>query len=118
MIDPEPYLPLVRAIAGRMYRRLRLIAPLLEYGDLIGYGTIGLMQACARYDGRPGNTFRTFAGWRIWGAIKDGLQDWDHLTRWQRAEVRRGIREAPVHVWIGEVEEGELEWAIKGGWTC
>jgi RNA polymerase sigma factor for flagellar operon FliA len=80
--DPEArsalvvtYSPLVRYVVSRMNVTL---PPSLERGDLVGFGTIGLIEAIGRFDLERGLTFPTYAVTRIRGAILDELraQDW------------------------------------------
>ncbi len=44
--------------------------------DLLGYGIIGFYEASAKYDPSFGNTFKTYAEYRIRGAIGDGMREW------------------------------------------
>lgn len=69
------YSPLVRYVVSRMNVTL---PPSLERGDLVGFGTIGLMDAVGRFDLDRGLTFQTYAVTRIRGSILDELraQDW------------------------------------------
>lgn len=46
----------------------------VELDDLIGWGYLGLIEAADRYDGSRGVPFRSFAHYRIKGAIYDGLR--------------------------------------------
>ncbi len=87
--DPEvrdkiivEYAPLVRYIAKKIAIRL---PPNIELDDLISCGTIGLMDAIEKFDPTRYNKFKTYAEFRVRGAILDELraQDW----------VPRSIRE-------------------------
>lgn len=67
----QAYLRLVVAMAAR-YRNYGL--PL---GDLIQEGSLGLMQAAARFDPERGVRFSTYASWWIRSAIQDHvLRNW------------------------------------------
>lgn len=46
----------------------------VELDDLIGWGILGLIEAADRFDGSRGVPFRSFAHYRIKGAIYDGLR--------------------------------------------
>ncbi len=46
----------------------------VELDDLIGWGYLGLIEAADRFDGSRGVPFRSFAHYRIKGAIYDGLR--------------------------------------------
>lgn len=65
------HLPLVRSIAGKLYR-LRWNQS-VEFAEYCQMGTVGLIEAAQRYDPRRGAEFGTFASWRISGAILNGL---------------------------------------------
>ena len=69
------YAPLIKFIARKIYLRL---PPSIELDDLVSSGIIGLMDAIDKYDPTRDNKFRTYAEFRIRGAILDELraQDW------------------------------------------
>ena len=71
----EEYLPLIRLIAKKI--SLRLPAN-IDVEDLVSSGAIGLMDAVEKYDCTRDNKFKTYAEFRIKGAILDELraQDW------------------------------------------
>src|SRR5690349_12464844 len=72
------YAPLVRFVVGRLG-----IPPtsLLDMEDLIGYGTIGLINAIDRYDPARGVRFEAFATPRIRGAVIDQIRQLNWLPR-------------------------------------
>jgi RNA polymerase sigma factor for flagellar operon FliA len=76
------YAPLIKYIAQKIAARLPAN---IELDDLISSGVIGLMDAIEKYDSKRDNKFKTYAEFRIRGAILDELraQDW----------VPRSIRE-------------------------
>jgi RNA polymerase sigma factor for flagellar operon FliA len=57
--------------------------------DLIGYGTIGLIEAIDRFDNAKDCSFETFATNRIRGSILDFLRSRDFLSRNSRERVKR-----------------------------
>ncbi len=69
------YTPLIRFIAKKIAVRLPAN---IEAEDLISSGVIGLMDAIDKYDSTRDNKFKTYAEFRIRGAILDELraQDW------------------------------------------
>ena len=69
------YAPLIKFIAQKIAIRL---PSNIELDDLISSGVIGLMDAIEKYDPSRDNTFKTYAEFRIRGAILDELraQDW------------------------------------------
>jgi RNA polymerase sigma factor for flagellar operon FliA len=87
----EEHLHLVHAIAAKLRARL---ARTMEPGDLVGYGTKGLIDAAARFDPKLGVAFSTFAYYRIRGAIFDGMRTMGWYSRGDyarfRAEERAG----------------------------
>src|SRR5579863_7824162 len=69
------YSPLIKFIAQKIAVRL---PSNIELDDLISSGVIGLMDAIEKYDPSRDNKFKTYAEFRIRGAILDELraQDW------------------------------------------
>lgn len=69
------YAPLIKFIAQKIAARLPTN---IEVDDLISSGVIGLMDAIEKYDSSRDNKFKTYAEFRIRGAILDELraQDW------------------------------------------
>lgn len=78
------YSPLVRYVVSRMNVTL---PPSLERGDLVGFGTIGLIDAVGRFDLDRGLTFQTYAVTRIRGAILDELRSQDWVPRAVRGRM-------------------------------
>lgn len=78
------YSPLVRYVVSRMNVTL---PPSLERGDLVGFGTIGLIDAVGRFDLERGLTFQTYAVTRIRGAILDELRSQDWVPRAVRGRM-------------------------------
>ncbi|MFH1130327.1 MAG: FliA/WhiG family RNA polymerase sigma factor [Pseudomonadota bacterium] len=76
--EAEQYLPFVRKIANRIARRL---PSSVDVDDLIGAGTVGLMEALERYNPVGGRSFETYAEFRVKGAIFDELRRNDPLNR-------------------------------------
>ncbi len=82
----EAYLPLVRTVAERVYRRL---PPGIDLDSLIHSGIVGLMQALQRYDSKRGVAFQTYARYRIQGEIIEYLRSLDWVSRSVRSWGRR-----------------------------
>ncbi len=57
--------------------------------DLIGYGTIGLIESIDRFDPKQKCSFETFALTRIRGEILDFLRSRDFLSRSRRQRVKK-----------------------------
>src|SRR5439155_6957114 len=86
-LSPEAlrYLPLVKSIALQIKTKLPAH---VELEDLMGYGSIGLMEATRSFKTGQGTTFKTFAYYRIRGAIYDGLRKIGWLSRSAYAEQK------------------------------
>ncbi len=59
----------------------RRLPPSITFGDLVGAGSLGLVEAARRFNARAGASFPTFARHRIRGAIVDSLRRIDPLSR-------------------------------------
>lgn len=81
----EQYAPLVKYVVDRL--RIALSAT-LDRDDLLGYGTIGLIEAVDRYDPSRGVKFETYAIPRIRGAIIDAVRALDLIPRSARQRAR------------------------------
>ncbi len=71
------YLPLVRRVARRHLAK----AAGADLGDLVSWGTLGLLDAIDRYDPGHATLFSTYARFRIRGAILDQLRRLDWMPR-------------------------------------
>ena len=80
------YAPLIKFVAQRISSRL---PSNIEIDDLISSGVIGLMDAIDKYDPGRDNKFKTYAEFRIRGAMLDELrsQDW----------IPRSVRDKAAH---------------------
>ena len=72
------YAPTIKYIAQRIAARL---PPHIGLDDLINAGVIGLIDAIAKYDPSRDNTFKTYAEFRIRGAMLDELRSLDWVPR-------------------------------------
>lgn len=77
----EDNLYLVKIIA---YQVAVNLPPHIDVNDLIGAGTIGLIEAIDRFDASKGVQFNTYASIRVRGAIMDELRSMDWMTRSMR----------------------------------
>lgn len=80
------YAPLIKYIAQKIASRLPAN---IELDDLISCGVIGLMDAIEKFDPSRDNKFKTYAEFRIRGAILDELraQDWVPRSIREKAKV-------------------------------
>ncbi len=76
---------LVRFLARQLHARL---PQHIEMDDLLSAGTIGLLDAVARFDGEKKTQFRTYAQFRIRGAMMDSLREGDWSPRTLRRQGR------------------------------
>jgi RNA polymerase sigma factor FliA len=103
------YAPLIRFIAQKIAIRL---PSNIELDDLISSGVIGLMDAIEKYDPTRDNKFKTYAEFRIRGAILDELRSQDWVPRSVRdkaklldrtqAELENELGRAPTEDEIAE----------------
>jgi RNA polymerase sigma factor for flagellar operon FliA len=82
----DRYLGLVHHCAHEMGHR---VGHAVEVEDLVGAGTLGLVQALEGYDHTRGYAFSTYAMRRIRGAILDELRSRDWRPRGVRAKGRQ-----------------------------
>jgi RNA polymerase sigma factor FliA len=99
----ERYLPAAHKLAAYSYARRGPHSP--EFGDYLQWARLGMMEAFERYDPAREASFMTFAGYRIRGAILNGLAhategaaQWAHrkaLEQERLDSVLEGAAEAP-----------------------
>lgn len=80
------YAGLVKIVAGRLSIYLGYN---VEYDDLVGYGTFGLIDAIDKFDCDKGVKFETYASLRIRGAILDQIRKMDWIPRTLRHKQKR-----------------------------
>ena len=74
----KEYAPMVKYVANRIAMRL---PPHVEVDDLISVGVLGLIDAIDKYDSTRGAKFKTYAEFRVRGAILDELRSMDWVPR-------------------------------------
>lgn len=75
----------------RMARKMRAHLPAhIEVDDLVGAGSMGLVDALRKFDPRKGVKIESYAQHRIRGAILDSLRSMDGASR----DLRRKIKDA------------------------
>jgi len=80
------YLPLVERVAQRIGRRL---PSHIRIEDLVSAGVVGLLEAHERYNPTRSTSFKSFAEFRIKGAILDELRRRDLMARDARLEAKQ-----------------------------
>jgi RNA polymerase sigma factor for flagellar operon FliA len=106
------HLPIVRFLARRIHERL---PQHVDIEDLVSAGVVGLMDAFTKFDPAKKVQFRSYAQFRIRGAILDSLRTLD----WSPRDLRRKGRaaEEAVRVLTARLgrSPGELEIAAEMG---
>src|SRR5713226_8438520 len=80
------HLPQVKLIARRIHERLPVSVSL---DDLISTGVLGLIAAIDRYDSSHDVKLKTYAEYKIRGAILDSLRGLDWAPRQQRKRSKQ-----------------------------
>jgi len=101
------HLPVVRFLARRIHERL---PHHVEMEDLVSAGVVGLMDAVTKFDPRKKVQFRSYAQFRIRGAILDSLRTLD----WSPRDLRRKGRavEAAINLLTGRLSRAPAETEI------
>ena len=82
----QDYSPLIKFIAHKI--AIKLPAN-IELDDLVSSGILGLIDAIEKYDHTRDNKFKTYAEFRIRGAILDDLRAQDWIPRSVRDQAKR-----------------------------
>src|SRR3954454_275201 len=80
---------LVHAVVNKHFKHLDGVVP---SDDLVSHGSVGMVKAARDYKPEKGLSFRTYAWYRIRGAILDGLRENDLLSRRDRRMVAAAER--------------------------
>lgn len=80
------FAPLIKYIASRIAMRL---PPHIDIHDLINAGVIGLIDAMEKFDATKNIKFKTYAEFRIRGAMLDELRSMDWVPRSVRQKARK-----------------------------
>lgn len=96
--DLSQHLSLVKKIAGSIHK---ILPASYDFGDVVSWGFIGLIQAARSFDPTRGLSFSTHAYKRITGEILDQLRsdDWlPRLTRSRWTALQETIRGLEQHL--------------------
>jgi RNA polymerase sigma factor FliA len=89
-VDPDAFvrehIPQVKRLAYRLRNRLPAC---FELNDLVSEGLLGLLDAVHKFNPDRGVTLKTYAEYRIRGAMLDSLRKQDCVSRSVRSESRR-----------------------------
>ena len=88
------HLPQVRLIARRIHERL---PDNVNFDDLVSTGIVGLISAIDRFDPSHNVKLKTYAEYKIRGAILDSLRGLDWAPRQQRKRTKQ-IESAIAHI--------------------
>lgn len=80
------YANLVKVVAGKLSIHLGYN---VEYDDLVGFGTFGLVDAVDKFDQAKGVKFETYASLRIRGAMLDQVRKMDWIPRTLRQKQKK-----------------------------
>lgn len=97
------YLPFVKQIVNRIAGHL---PSHVDTDDLLHSGIIGLIQAVDRFDPNRNNSLKTYASFRIKGAVLSELRSRDYLSRTSRRQIRELER---AYMNIEMQNEGEVD---------
>ncbi len=97
----EGHLSLVHALAGKLKIKL---GRAIDFDDLVGYGSKGLIEAAERFDPAQGVVFTTFAYYRIRGAMLDGVRT---MGWYSRSDYARYRAEERAHELLRNLSERE-----------
>ena len=86
LLPAAEYLPFVQKVARRMSRRL---PSHIVFEDLVSAGVVGLLEAMDRYDAAKVDDFKSYAEFRIKGAILDDLRRRDVMARDARIKSKQ-----------------------------
>ncbi len=103
------HLPIVRFLARRIHERL---PQHVDIEDLVSAGVVGLMDAFAKFDPAKKVQFRSYAQFRIRGAILDSLRSLD----WSPRDLRRKGRavEEAIHTLTAKLCRAPGESEVAG----
>lgn len=98
---------LVKSLAWKIHAK---VPRRIELDDLIAFGQVGLAEAARDFDPSRGNSFTTYAYYRVRGAIFDGLSKMAWFSRADQARMRYdALANGVLELDGGERESGEGE---------
>jgi RNA polymerase sigma factor for flagellar operon FliA len=106
------YVPRVHALARKLALRS---GGTVELDELVGAGTVGLVDAASRFDPGRGIPFESFVNARVHGAMLDVMRAEDHLSRHARKRVRQANEgERKLRAVVAEPDAEQIE-SARGG---
>lgn len=117
----DHYSFVARRIAARFYKNRP--DDDVEFGDYLQYAMVGLIESIDRYDPEKEAAFATFAGYRIKGAVLNGLQkcterreQWAYRARFQRDRIdsiAENVNNLPKNKIFAEMVDVAIELALS-----
>ncbi|PIP95944.1 MAG: hypothetical protein COW00_01765 [Bdellovibrio sp. CG12_big_fil_rev_8_21_14_0_65_39_13] len=80
------FLPSIQIMAKQVLRRY---PSSLDYDDLVSCGVCGLLQARKKFNPKKNILFKTFAEYRIRGAMLDEIRSFDWASRYYRDQIKK-----------------------------
>ena len=77
--------PLIKYLASKMTARTHYS---VELDEMVSYGVLGLIDAINKYDKKRANEFKTYAEFRIRGAMLDYMREQDPVSRSVRDKIK------------------------------
>jgi RNA polymerase sigma factor for flagellar operon FliA len=77
--------PLIKYLANKVVARTKYN---VEVDEMVSYGVLGLIDAINKYDSAHENRFKTYAEFRIRGAMLDYLREQDFIPRSVRDKIK------------------------------
>ncbi len=101
------HMPLIKFVAAKLSKRLPLN---VDGDDLIQWGSMGLLDAIKKFNPERNNKFKTYAEFRIRGAMLDGLRDQDLMSRSTRDREKKIFKASDQfeREFMRKPESGEL----------
>jgi RNA polymerase sigma factor for flagellar operon FliA len=106
----ETHLDVARSAAALVHRRAK---GQIELDDLIGFANEGLAEAALSYDPSKGASFRTWAWYRVNGALMDNMRRHSNLPRrvWRKLVALRAAGEYLEN--LGERDAGAAKRGVQ-----
>ncbi len=101
----ESYSPYANIIAAKLYANRQTDE--IEFEEFRQYALVGLIEAIDRYDPERGASFKTYAGYRIKGAVLDGIEK--YCEKQQQISIRARLREERMEDMLREAGESQQD---------
>src|SRR3989338_2455710 len=100
------HMPYAASIASRVYQSLSTV---VEYDEVLCSARLGLLEAAKRYDEAVGVDFKTFAYYRIKGAIYDGLRKagWIPRTLYAKLKFEEAANDYLQYIYIISLDSSD-----------